>query len=310
MGPAEAGNAISFGFPRIYRGAMIFVLVACFGFIGFCGGVAAREPGVRALAIVLGGGALFAFIGGLSVTHLSRLRDRISVDDNGISYMPRRGPATFIGWNEVGKVEARDSLGRLVVRDVSGSRRINLEYQLEDFDRLREIVLQRTAEQRQARLAAGAEGTAESAPLRTTRRAVFYAEWRTWAVVASPLAAGVVYGLIVFGAHRSLEAGQMRVLILYFVILAAGEALLVAWLPWRITLSDDAVIVRYPFSHRVVPYRAIVRAELRRLVNSEGRRLETVRIELKDGRVVSLRNLKSEGRTVYEVLSARCRQDS
>lgn len=317
--PAGA-SAISFGFPRIYRGALIFLLVACFGFIGFSAGVAMDEPGMRSFVVAAGGVALFGSGAIISAIYWSRSRDRISVDDDGIAYVPHRGPATFIGWGEVGKVEAHYLIRRLVVQDRMGLRRINLGYHLEDFSRLREIVRKRTAnrpgrpapiesyrERQGSPVSARAMTPSAMAP--TARPAVFHAELRTWVVVMSPLAVGVVYGLIVLWTHQSLGPDRTRVLILYFVILAAAELILIARLPWRIMLSDSAASVGYPLWNRVVPYRAITRIELLRGLNREGRRLETVRMELKNGRALSFRNLKSGERTLYEVLMARWGRD-
>jgi hypothetical protein len=76
-------------------------------------------------------------------------------------------------------------------------------------------------------------------------------------------------------------------------------------LPWRIVLSEDAVIRQYLLFRRVVPYQAIGKVELRSVPTERGKRVETVAVQLKDGRVLSLRNLKSEGRTLYEALELR-----
>jgi hypothetical protein len=61
----------------------------------------------------------------------------------------------LLRWEEIANVEARDIARRLIVGDAPGVRRIKLEYQLENFDKLRDIVLERAAARR-------AQGSARS----------------------------------------------------------------------------------------------------------------------------------------------------
>jgi len=53
-------------------------------------------------------------------------------------------PTLILSWPEITRVRARDVLQRLDLADVTGTRRIVLAYQMENFARLRQIIRERT----------------------------------------------------------------------------------------------------------------------------------------------------------------------
>jgi hypothetical protein len=99
------------------------------------------HPGPGSIGIAAVGAAILAAAGIFTFRSSGRFRDTIAVNADGIWYLSRSGESTYIAWSEVASIDARDTQQRLVLRDASGSRRIRLEYQLEDFAKLRDFVL-------------------------------------------------------------------------------------------------------------------------------------------------------------------------
>jgi hypothetical protein len=235
-------NEKSFGFPSDYRGLIIFLLIGCCGFIAFFIVVALAEQDRESLVAALGGVTLFGTGAVYVAQGLTRVRDRISVDDEAISYLSQRGPATVIAWNEIGEVEAHDFWRRLVVSDLNGRRKIKLEYQLEDFDTLREIVLKRTAERR------------NQTPAETEFRRNY---------------ANRGFFLLVFLAFAAIGVVVMRkaspVRGMAFFAFAALPLFALKREPSKVRILPDSFIVNYLGWHRRVPISEVKNIELVRL---------------------------------------------
>lgn len=69
----------------------------------------------------------------------------VSVDEEGIWPTLHARATSRIPWSRVAHVRARQTLQRLELLDASGALLIRLEYQLNGFERLREIVMERAA---------------------------------------------------------------------------------------------------------------------------------------------------------------------
>ncbi len=134
---------------------MIALLVALLGFVALCFVLPIIEPGRKSLILALIGTAEFRGFEVLFIGILRKWSDRVAVDDRGLWYLPHKRLPNLLRWEEIANVEARDIARRLIVGDAPGVRRIKLEYQLENFDKLRDIVLERAAARR-------AQGSARS----------------------------------------------------------------------------------------------------------------------------------------------------
>jgi hypothetical protein len=149
--PPDA-NVIVFGFSTGFRQWMLiavigFLCIVSFYLFGLYYELI-HDGGWLIEIVIIGGIAFFGLLAIIAAVAWSKSSDRVSLDDSEITFLPHRGTAMSIRWNEVDKVDAHDVMKRLTITGVSGTKRINLEYQLEDFARLRDIVLTRTSEQR------------------------------------------------------------------------------------------------------------------------------------------------------------------
>ena len=87
--------------------------------------------------------ASLLFMAGAFYTFRSslRFRDSIAVNDEGVLYISRYAKSAYLPWDEVASIGVHESQQRLVLRDATNQRKIRLEYQIEDFSKLREFVI-------------------------------------------------------------------------------------------------------------------------------------------------------------------------
>src|SRR5206468_5809825 len=76
--------------------------------------------------------------------HVPARRRRGRAGRSSIAYRVPGRPTLILSWPEITRVRARDVLQRLDLADVTGTRRIVLAYQMENFARLRQIIRERT----------------------------------------------------------------------------------------------------------------------------------------------------------------------
>ncbi|RMD57668.1 hypothetical protein D6833_13720 [Candidatus Parcubacteria bacterium] len=136
--------AIPKSFRTLYVGSSTFLVLlgaASFAWLVYLHSV--EEQPDLSYDLIVGFFAIAAFsLGIYGLRQLPRLRSWIEIDDSGISYcLPGRARQT-LRWSEVEEVRERLLLQRLELR--SGQTTIPIEYQVEDFDKLREIVLNNT----------------------------------------------------------------------------------------------------------------------------------------------------------------------
>lgn len=222
---------------------------------------------------------------GVSVTWcvamFRRADDEVLVDESSIVYrVPGRTPV-ILSWPEVTRVRARDVLQRLDVSDVTGTRRIVLAYQMENFARLRQIIRERTAPPPTA-------GPAQRVFVRSAASMLLSLHWPLifvvvaawfWRLGASPLAMlwGIGWGL--------------------WVLLSP---------PWRVRLLDDAVAVDWLGWSRTIPYAGIAAVRVKELKDIPDKEttggVATVMIETTGGRTIQLANFKDGSFALYRAL--------
>jgi len=140
---APAGNSSTFAHPRIVRRlavlSIVFCTAACVAALLLP--LLAPSEDHRLLAV-----ACLAVFGGVlyySVAAVRSSRDTIVVAEDGLWCHSPKKPSLFLRWNEIAGVQAQNVMQRLVVTDFSGTRRIILEYHLQNFGELRRTVLER-----------------------------------------------------------------------------------------------------------------------------------------------------------------------
>jgi hypothetical protein len=92
------------------------------------------------------GAALVAFFGPLAAytaTVLRRLPEKLRTDDHAITYEPASGEPVVLPWNQVSRIVDRPVLQRIELQGIGGTVVIPVENQIDHFDRLRWLVLER-----------------------------------------------------------------------------------------------------------------------------------------------------------------------
>ena len=271
--PALPSDARIFGFPF---GAAWFLLGCSVLFIGsaaFGVVLADVKPARGSLVTALCGLVFFGSLAAMSLSAFGRFRDRVAVSSTGIWYLPRKGQATCIAWSEVASVEAHETQQRLILRDAAGTRKIRLEYQLEDFSELREIVLRHTA----------ALIRAQTAGIRVFHR--------------SPINKIIILGLATPGAIMS---GAMRspLPLLFFSVPLVMVALCDLN---RLVIGEDGLVLEYPLWKRRIPYVQIAGITLK-TVAYRGNSWAAVIIDRHHGRSVKLFRFREGSPVLHEGL--------
>lgn len=227
-------DALVFKFPRNLAWMMLGCGSLFFGFSVFILAWRLTNPADASLTIVLPSLAVFGFPTALCLRWFGRLRDSVAVSPEGIWYLPRKRESIFIAWRDVADVRAQDTQQRLVLVDATGETRIRLEYQLDDFGRLRDYVLDHTVATR----------------LRQPTTSVFH---RTW-INKCVLLCGALPLLL--SAWLSFHQGQPMPSLLF---VGFAGLLLVALMrdPTRVVITKKGVLIEYPGWKRTIPFDAI-----------------------------------------------------
>lgn len=120
--------------------------LAAFIFSGFAilGAVLFFVPSANAKGVGLACMLMFGFFDVFSILMIFRLREKIVINEQGVtSCYPSKEPVT-LRWNEIEKLRDRPMLQRLELHGFNSFVMIKLENQLENFDRARALVLEKT----------------------------------------------------------------------------------------------------------------------------------------------------------------------
>jgi YD repeat-containing protein len=270
-----SSNATFFRLPTSLRVILIIGVLAFLGFTGL--GIALFFSHERIDPIILMfSTAVCGFFGVVTLQALRRSRDQVAVDDNGMWYLPRVVAPTFIGWNEIGEVQGREIMKRLVITDTTGTRRIRVEYQLDDFDRLRELILARTAARR----------------MQLPNANVFHRNYLNRRFLAASLV--LVIGLAYFWARQG--PGASLVLLAFALIIFA----VFAQEPSKLEISDRSFVIHCLLSSRPVAFDEIEGIELANLRGAEGGVSAAVIVDRKLGKPLRLMGFKGGSISLYD----------
>lgn len=230
-------NASAFSVPPgtvwlVFGGACVFtafsVLGAALAFfrssdrLSLCIGLAA--------AVGFGAGAI------LALRCFNLLRARIALNETGIWYLPYRGQNTFISWKDVSSLKADDTGQRLILTDASQNRAIKVEYQLENFKRLREAVLAHTTMQR---------------CMHAENLTTFHRTWINKIVLA---VLGFPFLVVSFLSYREGLAGAPLLIPFCIGILAVISIVMD---PLAVSIVSEAVVIKYPGWKRSISFDSI-----------------------------------------------------
>ena len=210
-----------------------------------------------------------------------RAADEVTLDESSIAYRVPGRTTLILTWPEITRVRARDLLQRLELTDVTGTRRIVVAYQMENFARLRRLIRERTT---------------PPAPIGPPQR-VFA---KSLAAILLPLHWPVVFIIVAAWFWRQ---GASPYGVLFGV--AWGLWTLLAP-PWRVRLLDDAVAVDYLGRGRRIAYGDIVavRLEDRKAIRDKETTggVATVIIETPRGGTIQLAGFKDGSLALFSAL--------
>jgi len=258
-------GALIFKFPASLRIVMLGCTIICLGFIASVVVMQLVKPERGSLIVLL---LSFVLCGAGSVYSLKVVRysgDRIAVNSDGIWYLVKNSPSTFIAWSDVAAVKANDTMQRLIVTDASARRIIRAEYQLENFAALREFISGHT----NALVRQAAPGTR-----------VFH---RTWINKIILTVSGLPFLILFAQCYREGVADGF-----YFgLALWACTLVLIARDPVTLTIDTESLLIRYPFWSRSISFDSISGIVLKD-VSSRGNVWTAVVIERRQKRSIRL----------------------
>jgi YD repeat-containing protein len=280
--PEPPANARFFQFPSSYRwlvtGSLpVFCVLVVVGFFFLL-----FNPGPKSLAI----GAIcvieFGFFALLAIRAVHLARDRVAVNDDGLWYLTRRDLSTFIRWDEVANVEAHEIRKRLVITDMTGQKRINLEYQLDGFETLRNFVLERTTARRR----------------QTFAPSVFHGGYLKLGFLLFAFLMWIAFVTMSIRSGQPLAAAG-------FVGLALLTLYGIVREPRTLTISSLSIIVGYPGWHRSIPFDSVTNVEIDNTPgNEQGYISAAVFVETVNGRPLKLIGFREGSVALYDALCA------
>ena len=278
-------DALVFKFPSSLAWMELGSSLVCLGFVAFALALPRIHP-VRAsfameLTTELLCVAIFGSLATFGLRSFRHLRDSVAANSDGIWYLPRKGAPTFIAWGDVASVNAHDTQQRMVLGDATGGRGIRLEYQLEDFGRLREFVLSHT------------DATAQ---LHASATNVFHRTWINKVILLS----GTAFFLLL--AWLSHDRGQpwQPLLFIGCAYLSLGAILQD---PVSVEITREAVVVQYPGWKTTIPFDAISGIALKD-VRNRGNVWAAVVIERRHGRAVRLFRFREGSVALHDTLQS------
>jgi len=148
-------NAVSlaseetFRLPQSYKWLLLFCIIVLGAFLSWSLVLPFIESSQKSVWLSMCGVALFGSLFWYSLQVWKRVDDYIQVNGTGITYVSKRGQSTFLQWENISGIRGRFYLQRLELYDDRGQKAMNLEYQFENFDRLRQIVHENTGHLRE-----------------------------------------------------------------------------------------------------------------------------------------------------------------
>lgn len=216
----------------------------------------------------------------LTLRSFLRLRYSVAVNDEGLWHSSAGRATTFIAWNDVKSVVAEDVQQRLVIAGKADGQKIRLDYQLKDFEKLRQFI--RDQIQAKAHLT---EPSVRS----------FHRTWINKVILLSFAATGaLLVRWCLQGGQRApaLCFGGMSLYLLLSVLFAD---------PTRVTTSEEGVLIHYPMRKRVIPFSAIKAIELKD-VRESGNAWAAVIIKTQSGRSVKFFRFREGSIAMQEAL--------
>jgi hypothetical protein len=202
----------------------------------------------------------------------------VAVNSDGIWYLPRKEGGAFLAWSEVANLTDDENgiHSCLVLTDQTGSTKIKLGYYLEDFDRLRELVIEHTA------------ATRCQPPIRA-----FHRTWLYKMIFC--------FGIVFFLCLSELTHSQ-RGLSLAFLGFAVLSLVSFVQESTRVEIGPDAFVIIYPGWSRSIPFNNITGITLTNISNGKNVFYATVTVQRMTGKWIRLQKYREGSIALYEGL--------
>lgn len=256
----------------------VFVLTAIVGI---------TEHNNRLLFVAIALLPFYGAIGFFGFRSFHRLRDSVAVSPKGVWYLPKKGTATYIAWQDVATVKADDVGQRLVLLDASGTQKIRLEYQLGNFAQLRDYVTSH----------------ADAAIHRVPAGNVFHRTWINKGVFCA------LAGPFIFFAWKSHAEGDPLKSVLPFVGIAAFFLIGILRDPTTIEITSEGFEIKYPAWKQTIPFGTISAISLKDVNDrrGDGNVWAAVIIERKHARSIKLYRFREGSIALHEALESAWR---
>lgn len=274
-------DAIFFMFPIGLTWFMFGASCFCICCAAFALALPLIEPGHSVLLTALLSAAVLGSFGVLNMRTYARLRCSVAVSPDGIWYLPRRGEPTYIAWCDVASVKAKDTQQRIVLADFSGRRSISLEYQLENYGKLRDFVTAHTSAL-----------THQNVNVAN----IFHAIWIN-KIVLLVTALGCLFFAWLIGDNG---LPWMSLVFIGNACLILG---VIAMDPMWVIIERDSVVVKYPGWERAIPFGSIIGIPFKD-VYRHGNVSQYVVITRQNGKPITLRRFREGSVALHNALQA------
>jgi hypothetical protein len=226
-------------------------------------------------------GSLFYY----SINCWTHINDYLQVNEIGITYVSKKGSSTFLPWGSISKLRGRIVLQRLDLYDTNGHRAMSLEYQLENFNQLRNIVHERTRNLREK----------HSEEKVFDRSTFFYGMFSSLV-----LQSGYVAWLFLVSSH---SFGHIFGAIL-FTIFAIFYALVMFCDTRKVRIEPLTVVFVNWYREKAVPFTDICDITLETRSVGRGQKMTMVIIELLNGKNIRLSWFKKGEDVLFDSLKS------
>ncbi|HVN94539.1 MAG TPA: hypothetical protein VMT38_12630 [Terracidiphilus sp.] len=282
--PAVPENAARYTFPQGAMWILLFSLVTAFSqaVVLFLEAWTTQDPTTRITQIPQG--IFLALVAELNWRFFLGSRNRIAVNAEGI-WMTRRKGTRYLGWDDVARVSADDAMQRLELTDASGTTAIRIDYQLKDFEQLRDFVLSHTQ---------------KSAQVRIHNSHIFHRSWDRKLVFAG---AGGASLLVTWFAYRQFNGP-----VFIFPVLAAATAMVAFFLdPVSVAIEHGRISIDYPGYRRNIALSSVTKISLSD-VRYRGNVWAGVVIARSSGMRIRLSRFSGGSVALYEALQTAWRE--
>lgn len=273
----------TFRFPKPYKWlhlGSLFLFVSCLGLalvVAYLDDSGKSRPYLLAVLAIVVFGPLIWY--GLHILRI--LEDYVQVDESGIWYVSPHQRRRFVQWRDIVVVRARDVLQRLDLCDATGRVTLRLEYQLENFERLRTIIHERTKPHLRD----------DIEPHKFHRGRSL----RVWYVVAI-----VMFGAAALWARADSE--PWAALILLGVALFAAATFLFE--TQRLEVAPNGLVFVSILRKRLLPFASILGISFKNVSAQYGHEIAVVNLDLVNGKTRQLAGFQEGSFALYKTLES------